>query len=84
MNFESSTKLGSGHPYQHVPEKYKAYCSIKPEKQAYKVRILKDVLARKSRFKVFGGCSDEKFHISAIPAPIWLKFGCETFEVYMY
>ncbi len=36
MNFEFSTKLGSGHPYQHVPKKYKAYCSIEPEKQAYR------------------------------------------------
>ncbi len=36
MNFEFSTKLGSEHPY-HVPEEYKAYCSIEPEKQAYKV-----------------------------------------------
>ncbi len=32
MNFIFSTKLGSGHPYQHVPEDYKAYYSIELEK----------------------------------------------------
>ncbi len=37
MNYEFSTKFGSGHPYQHVLEEYKAYCLIEPEKQAYKV-----------------------------------------------
>ncbi len=47
MNFEFSTKLYSGRPYQQVPEEYKAYCLIEPEKQAYKVRILKNVLLRK-------------------------------------
>ncbi len=51
MNFEFSTNLGSAHPYQRVPEEYGAYCSIEPEKQAHKVRILKNVLLRKSCFK---------------------------------
>ncbi len=31
INFEFSTKLGSEHPYQHVPEENKVYCSIEPE-----------------------------------------------------
>ncbi len=52
--------MGSGYPYQHVPEKYKAYCSKEPEKRAYNVRILKNVLLKKSCFKVFGGYKDEK------------------------
>ncbi len=47
INFEFSSKLDSGHPYQHVPGEYKACCSIEPEKRAYKVRILKNVLSRK-------------------------------------
>ncbi len=32
INFEFSTKLGSGQPYQHVPEKYMAYYSTELEK----------------------------------------------------
>ncbi len=59
MNFEFLTKLGSRHPYQHVLEEHKAYCS-KPEKRAYKVQIWKNVLLRKSRFKVFRGYTNEK------------------------
>ncbi len=51
MNFEFSTKLNSGHPYQHVPEEYKAYYSIELEKRAYKTLILKNVLLRKSHLK---------------------------------
>ncbi len=39
MNSEFSTKLGSGHLYQHVPEEYKLYCSIEPEKRAYKCKV---------------------------------------------
>ncbi len=53
MNSEFSTKLGSEHPYQYVPEEYKKYCSIKPGKRAYKVQILKNVRLRKSRLKFF-------------------------------
>ncbi len=41
MNFEFSTKLGGGRPYQHVPEEYKAYCLIEPEIRAYKIGIWK-------------------------------------------
>ncbi len=51
MNFEFSTKLDSGHPHQHIPEEYKVYCSIELEKRAYKVRILKNVLLKKSCLK---------------------------------
>ncbi len=51
MNFEFSTKLGSGPKYQRIPEEYRAYCSIESEKRAYKVRILKNVLLRKSGLK---------------------------------
>ncbi len=54
MNFEFSPILGSGHPYQHVPEEYKAYCSIEPEKWAYKVWILKYIFLRKSHLKFLG------------------------------
>ncbi len=84
MNFEFSTKLSSEHPYQHVPEYYKAYCSIESEKKVYKVRILKNVLLRKSRFKFLEDIKTKKVHISALPTPIWLKFDHETSEVYMY
>ncbi len=41
INFEFSTKLASGHIYQHVPEEYKAYCSIESEKWAYSVNFEK-------------------------------------------
>ncbi len=51
MNSEFSTKLCSGHTYQHVPEEYKAYCSIEFEKRSYKVQSLKNVLLRKSCLK---------------------------------
>ncbi len=44
MSFEFSAKSGSGHPCQHVPEEYKAYCLIES---------------------------------------IWLKFGCEKYEVWV-
>ncbi len=84
MNFEFSTKLGSGHPYQYVPEKYKAYCSIEPEKRAYRVRILKNVLFRKSCLKYLEDIKIKKIHISALPTLIWLKFACETSDVYMH
>ncbi len=47
INFEFSTKLGSGHLYQHIPEEYKAYWSMEPENRACKMRILKNVLLRK-------------------------------------
>ncbi len=47
MNSEFCIKLCSGHPYQYVPEEYKAYCSIELEKQVYKVHSLKNVLLRK-------------------------------------
>ncbi len=60
MNSEFPTKLGSGHPYQHVPEEYKAYCSIKPDKQAYKVLSLKIVLLRKLSLKFLRGYKDEQ------------------------
>ncbi len=72
MNFKFSTKLVNRHPYQHVPEEYKAYCSKEPEKRAYKARILKNVLLRKSRFKFLEDIKMKKIHISALPAPIWL------------
>ncbi len=49
MNFEFSTKLGSKHPCQYVPEEYKVYYFIKLGKWAYKVRILKNLLLKKSR-----------------------------------
>ncbi len=48
INFEFSVKLVSGHPYQHVLEEYKAYYSTESEKWVYKVRILKNILLRKS------------------------------------
>ncbi len=64
MNFVFSTKLGRGQPYQHVPEEYKAYCLLEPEKRPYKVQILQNVLFRKSGFKVFGECKDEKNSLS--------------------
>ncbi len=80
MNSEFSTKFSSGHPYQHVPEEYKAYCSIEPEKRAYKVQSLKNVLLRKSHFKFLEDMKMKKIHISALPTPIWLKFGCETLK----
>ncbi len=72
MNFEFPTKLGSEHLYQHVPEKYKAYCSIEPEKWAYKMWMLKNVLLRKSRLKFSEDIKTKKIHISALPAPIWM------------
>ncbi len=72
MNSEFSTKLSSGHPYQHVPEEYKEYCSIEPEKRAYKVQSLKNVLLRKSSLKLLRGYKDEKIRISVLHAPIWL------------
>ncbi len=79
MNFEFSTKLGSVHPYQYVPEKYKAYCSIEPEKRAYRARILADFKKctfEKIAFKVFGGYKDEtnSYHSTAYTdlAEIWL------------
>ncbi len=84
MNFEFFTKLGSGHPYQHVSEEYKAYCSTEREKRAYKVRILKNVLLRKSCLKFLEDIKTKKIHIIALPTPIWLKFGYEMSEVYMY
>ncbi len=59
MNSEFSTKLGSKHPYQHVPEKYKAYCSIEPEKRAYSAKFEKGT-SEKIAFKVFGGYNVEK------------------------
>ncbi len=34
--------------------------------------------------KVFGGYKDEKNSISALPTPIWSKFGFEMSEVYVY
>ncbi len=80
MNFEFSTKLGSEHPYQHIPEEYKAYCAIEPEKQAYKERILKNVLLRKSCFKFLKGIKTKEF----ISQHYLLQFGCETFEVRVY
>ncbi len=60
MNSEFSTKLGSCHPYQYVPEEYEAYCSIEPEKGTYKVQSLKRCTFEKIGFKVFGGYEDEK------------------------
>ncbi len=80
MNFEFSTKLGSGHLYQHVPEEYKAYCSIKPEKRAYKLRILKNVILRKSPLKFLEDLKRKKF----ISQHCLYQFGCKTSEVYMY
>ncbi len=47
MNFEFCTKLGRGHPYQHVPEENQVLWLTEPGKRAYKVRILKNVLLRK-------------------------------------
>ncbi len=61
INFEFSTKLGSEHEYQHVPEEYKAYCSIEPEKRACKARILKRVLLRKSHLKFLEDIKMKKF-----------------------
>ncbi len=78
MNFEFSTKLGSGYPCQHVLEECKAYCSIQPEKRAYRVQNLKNVLLRKLLLKFLEDMKLKKIHIPALPAPIWLKFGCET------
>ncbi len=72
MNIEFSTEFGSGHPYQHVPEEYKTNCSIEPEKRAYKVRILKNVLWRKSCLKFLEDIKTKRIHISALPTPIWL------------
>ncbi len=84
MNFEFSTKLSSGHPHQLVPEEYKAYCSIEPEKRANKSRILKNVFLRKSGLKFLEDIKTKKIHISARPTLIWQKYGCEMSEVYMY
>ncbi len=72
MNFEFSSKLGNGHPNQQVPEEYKAYCSIEPEKRAYKVWILKNVLLRKSRLKFLEDIKTKKIHILALRTQIWL------------
>ncbi len=35
-------------------------------------------------FEAFGAYTDKKIHMSAIPTPIGLKFGCETSEGYGY
>ncbi len=68
MNSEFSTKFCSRRPYQHVSEECKAYCSIEPEKRAYKVQSLQNVLLR-----FLGGYKDlKRGHISALSAPIWL------------
>ncbi len=61
MNFEFSTKLDSGHPHQHVPEEYKAYCLLEPEKRAYKVRILETVLLRKLPLNFLKDIQTKKF-----------------------
>ncbi len=78
------TKSDSRHPYQHVPEEYKAYCSTEPEKWVHKVRILKNVLLRKLCLKFSEDIKMKKIYVLALSIPIWLKFGCETFDVYMY
>ncbi len=72
MNSEFSPKLGSGHPHQHVPEEYKVYCSIEPEKGAYKVQSLKNVLLRKSLLKFLEDIKTKKIYFSALPTLIWL------------
>ncbi len=84
MNFEFSTKLGSGYPHQHVPEEYTAYCSIEPEKGVYKLQISKNVLLRKLHLMFLEDIKTKKIRISTLPTPIWLKFDCEMSEVCMY
>ncbi len=71
MNFEFTTKLD-------IPEEYTAYCSIEPEKRAYKVWILKNVLLRKSRLKFLEDMKMKIIHISVLLTPIWLKFDCDN------
>ncbi len=83
MNFEFSTKFGGGHPYQHVPEKYKAYCSIEPEKRAYKVWISKNVLLRKSGLKFLEDIKTKKIHISTLSKPIWMKFDWDVWSIHV-
>ncbi len=57
---------------------------MEPEKRAYKVRILKNVLLRKSRFKFLEDIkTKKKINISALATPIWQKFGYEMSEVFM-
>ncbi len=64
--------MGSGHPYQHVPEEYKAYCSVESEKRAYIVQSLKNVFLRKLRLKFLEDIKMKKIHISALHIPVWL------------
>ncbi len=80
INFKFSTKLGREHPYQYVPEEYKAYCSIEPEKQAYKVWILKNILLRKQHFKFLKDIKMKKIRISPVPSPIWLKLAARCLK----
>ncbi len=84
MNFEFSTKFGSERLYRHVPEEYKTYCSIEPEKQAYKVQILKNVLLRKLRLKFLEDIKTKNNSYLSTVYTNYLKFGCEVSEVCIY